>query len=195
MSKECCNIQAVIQEFYDYLKHYILKKVQDPVIAEDLVQEVMLQLVLAHQKSTQVQHLKAWLFQLTRNTIYDYFKKHQISYREDELFTEEVDEDTEVLTVADYIVPMLSLLPEKYAPPLRLSDIDGLPQKAVAQQLKLGLSATKMRIQRGRQQLKELFVSCCNLHYDAQGNMVSCTIKEHCQPLHDIQQALQKHSF
>lgn len=50
MKKECCNINEVVQEFYNYLKSYIMGKVKNMTIAEDVVQEVMIKLVETHQK-------------------------------------------------------------------------------------------------------------------------------------------------
>ncbi len=52
MNKECCNINDVIQEFYNNLKSYILGKVKDKNVAEDVVQEVMLKLIESQKKIT-----------------------------------------------------------------------------------------------------------------------------------------------
>ena len=190
MTKKCCNINEVIKEFYNYLKAYITGKVNNTVIAEDLVQEVMFKLVEAHHKNTEVKNIKAWLFQISRNTIYDYFKQHQLelSLVNDFSIANLKDDKEFQLNEFDYIVPMIDLLPASYAVPLKLSDIDGLSQKEIAEQLALGLSATKMRIQRARVKLQELFVECCHITYDAQGNFSSCIIKDSCTPLQQVKQ-------
>ena len=47
MAKECCNINDTVQEFYDYLKAFLLKRVSNSEVAEDIVQDVMLELVLS----------------------------------------------------------------------------------------------------------------------------------------------------
>ena len=190
MTKKCCNINEVIKEFYNYLKAYITGKVNSTVIAEDLVQEVMFKLVEAHHKNTEVKNIKAWLFQISRNTIYDYFKQHQLelSLVNDFSIANLKDDKEFQLNEFDYIVPMIDLLPASYAVPLKLSDIDGLSQKEIAEQLTLGLSATKMRIQRARVKLQELFVECCHITYDAQGNFSSCIIKDSCTPLQQVKQ-------
>ncbi|OIQ29333.1 MAG: hypothetical protein BM564_06450 [Bacteroidetes bacterium MedPE-SWsnd-G2] len=193
MNNECCNISTVVQDYYDYLKSYIIKKVKDPVVAEDIVQEVMLKLIETHQKTPTIQNIKAWLFQVSRNTIYDYYKRNNIEFSlENE--SEVSNEDTDISTLAepDLIVPMISLLPKKYAEPLMLSDIENVPQKDIAEKLNLSLSATKMRIQRGRQKLRDLFVNCCDIEYDTQGNFNGCTIKSYCEPLQNIYKNLQQ---
>lgn len=190
--KECCNINEVVQEYYNYLKSYIRTKVSNGSVADDIVQEVMVKLVEAHQKSNSVENIKAWLFQVSRNTIYDYYKKHNLIL--------DLDNDWNLEDTApgshskimdeDFIVPMIKLLPSEFSTPLMLSDIDKIPQQKIADQLDLGLSATKMRIQRGRQKLKELFVECCEIEYDKNGGFASCTIKKHCEPLQKIEKEL-----
>lgn len=192
IKKECCNINEVVQEYYNYLKHYIATKVDDPVVAEDIVQEVMIKLVDSHRKSVKVTNIKAWLFQVSRNTMYDYFKKNKM--------TASLDGDWEIedkspsgnakIVESDFIVPMIDLLDEDYALPLRMSDIQKIPQKDIATKLSLSLSATKMRIQRGRNKLKDLFIECCEIEYDKNGKFIGCTIKESCTPLQEIEKNL-----
>jgi len=194
MKKECCNINDVVQEFYTYLKSYVFKRVRDKSISEDIVQEVMIKLIESHQKSTEIKNIKAWLFQVSRNTMYDYYKRNNLEFHFDNDLSvaEELPNDFSKILVLDYIIPMINLLPKDFATPLMLSDIDNIPQKVIAGKLGLGLSATKMRIQRGRQKLRDLFVECCNIEYDKNGNFIGCTIKQSCEPLQKISKDLNK---
>ena len=194
MEKECCDINEIVQSFYDYLKSYILKKTRDNTVAEDIVQEVMVNLVESHKKGAKINNIKAWLFQVTRNTIADYYKKHQLVYNFDAEWKEDNLEATSIPSVlaSDFIIPMIKLLPKKYATPLLLSDIRNTPQNDIATELNLSLSATKMRIQRARVKLQELFVECCHIEYDKKGNFTSCNIKDSCEPLHRIEKNLHK---
>lgn len=102
MRKECCNINEIVQEFYDYLKFYIHKKTGKEIIAEDIVQEVMLKLVESHKKKTEIKNIKAWLFQVTRYTIADYYKMHNFEYNFDEEWKEETKKSDE--EKADYCI-------------------------------------------------------------------------------------------
>lgn len=192
MKKECCNINEVVQEFYNYLRSYILGKVKDKTLAEDIVQEVMIKLIESHQKNKEIKNIKAWLFQVSRNTIYDYYKQNNLEYNLDKEWNieQEVDSELSKILVSDYVIPMIQLLPKDYANPLMLSDIDKIPQKEIAKQLNLELSATKMRIQRARTKLRDLFVECCHLDYDKQGNFIGCSIKNSCEPLQVISKDL-----
>jgi|TARA_B110000014_G_scaffold254195_1_gene234489 RNA polymerase sigma-70 factor (ECF subfamily) len=196
MKKECCNINEVVQEFYNYLKSYILGKVKDKTLAEDIVQEVMMKLVLSHQNKKEIKNIKAWLFQVSRNTIYDYYKKHNLEYNLDKDWNIKDESSSKLYKIlaSDYIIPMIELLPKEYAKPLMLSDIDKIPQKDIAKQLNLELSATKMRIQRARIKLRALFVDCCHIEFDKQGNFIGCSIKEFCEPLQIISKELKNKS-
>jgi len=194
MKEECCNIGDIVQEFYTYLKAYVIKKVGDEHVAEDIVQDVMLKLVESHEKSTEIENIKAWLFQVSRNTIYDYYKKSRIELEVGESL-EEDDDPFSKIVVSDYIIPMIKLLPTEYGRPLMLSDIDNIPQKDIAKHLGLGVSATKMRIQRGRKKLHNLFIECCNIEYDKNGNFIGCTIKNSCEPLHKISKEIKNKSL
>jgi RNA polymerase sigma-70 factor (ECF subfamily) len=196
MKKECCNINEVVQEFYNYLKSYILGKVKDKTLAEDIVQEVMMKLVLSHQNKKEIKNIKAWLFQVSRNTIYDYYKKHNLEYNLDKDWNIKDESSSKLYKIlaSDYVIPMIELLPKEYAKPLMLSDIDKIPQKDIAKQLNLELSATKMRIQRARIKLRALFVDCCHIEFDKQGNFIGCSIKEFCEPLQSISKELKNKS-
>ena len=211
MKQECCNINEVIQEFYDYLKAYIFNKTKDKSIAEDIVQNVMIKLVESHHKDTEITNVKAWLFQVSRNSIADYYKalnvpselnsdvnKLKSEASKFDSLTSELNSNVSKFNVlpelvtSDYIVPMIRLLPDKYAIPLERSDIEKIPQQTIADQLNLSLSATKMRIQRGRIKLRALFAECCHLEYDKHGTLIGCTIKSDCKPLHEIEKDLKR---
>lgn len=184
MKKECCSIDEVIREFYDYLKHFILKKVQNETVAEDIVQEVAIKLVESHHKNADIGNIKAWLFQVARNTIYDHLKKNKNAFDIDDENMLRSEESTEFeLSVYDYIVPMIQFLPKKYAEPLYWSDLDKLSQIEIAKKLNLSHSAAKMRVQRARVKLRELFIECCDIEYDSKGSFINCTVKESCAPL------------
>lgn len=192
MKKKCCNINEVVLEFYSYLKSYILGKVKNKTLAEDIVQEVMIKLIESHQNSKEIKNIKGWLFQVSRNTIYDYYKKNNLEFNleKDWNLEEGLSSENSKIVISDYVIPMIKLLPENYSIPLMLSDIDKISQKNIAKQLNLELSATKMRIQRARTKLKELFIECCLIEYDKQGNIIGCSIKDSCVPLQNISKDL-----
>ena len=190
---ECCDISRIINEFHGQLLGYLIKKLNNTSLAEDITQEVMLKLISAHEKSIKIHNIKAWLFEVARNTIADYcrdprnMQKNEIDTQFEYKFFTMVESE---FSPCDYLVPMLKLLPKKYSTPLFLSDIENLPQNKVAEELGLSLSAAKMRIQRARKMLYELFIECCDIEYTRTGAFSHCTIKENCLPLLKVENQL-----
>ena len=155
---------------------------RDTETANDIVQEVFLKLAEQHQKSVEIHNIKAWIFQVTRNVMNDHFRKQQKNHQFVQDFGGELElaeEEFENVNT-DSLVSMMNELPKKYSIPLYLSDIEQMPQKEIAEQLNLGLSATKMRIQRGREKLHNLFIQCCDIEYDSMGNFITCSLKNSC---------------
>lgn len=184
---ECCDLNEIIQNFYSQLKKYLIGKTKNSELAEDIVQEVMLKVITAHQKNLQVKNLKAWLYQISRNTLIDYYRKNANVIQENEDYLKDTlySLQEESFSPIDYLIPMINLLPDKYSKPLMLSDIDNMPQSEIAEKLALSLSATKMRIQRGRKKLYDLFTECCDIEYTRGGAFLHCTIKDNCTPLNN----------
>ncbi|MCT4637906.1 MAG: sigma-70 family RNA polymerase sigma factor [Bacteroidales bacterium] len=189
---ECCNPHNIVSDFYDKILGYVIKKVNDIDIAKDITQEVMGRMIDAYDKQLQVNNIKAWLFQVTRNIIADrYRRKDFLNYVDTEIESSDEDE-IPAITAEDFIVPMIKLLPDEYSVPLYMSDIDNMKQSEIAEKLNLSLSATKMRCQRARKKLHELFLECCDIEYTESGAFAHCTIKASCDQLHKIEKDINK---
>ena len=186
--KKYSDISSLWLEYKNGLKYYIFKKVKNEEIANDLSHEVLMKVYNSCCSSVNIKNVRSWMFQIAHNTTIDYLKKQN-------KFTDNVPEnydndDYDVYQEANEIVkPLMQLLPEKYAIPLQLSEIEELKQKEVAQKLNLSLTATKSRIQRARNLLKEKIIECGNLEKDEKGNLISLEIRSDCKP---IQKSLRK---
>lgn len=181
--KECCIPQLIILNFYDKILGYVVKKVKEPHAARDIIQDVMGRLIDAYNKQLPLKNHKAWLFQVTRNVIADHFRKKDVVDYTNANFDFADDNDGPEIAAEDFIIPMIKLLPEKYAVPLYMSEIENLKQAEIAEKLGLTLSATKMRCQRARKKLHELFLACCDIEFTESGAFVRCTVKSDCHVL------------
>ncbi len=189
---ECCSPHQITTDFYELINAYILKKAGDAELAKDITQEVMGRMIDTYDKGIDIENIKAWLFQVTRNTIADHYrKKNIINYTDRNLDVEE-DIDEPNISANDFIIPMIKLLPEEYGTPLYMSDIENMKQADIAEKLGLSLSATKMRCQRGRKKLHEMFLECCDIEYAANGDFAYCTIKSSCDVLLDEKKKMDK---
>lgn len=191
--KTNCDVPALWLEHKNGLRNFILKRVKDQSLTDDIMQEVLMKVYNFCISKSGVKNIRSWLFQIAQNTITDHFRK-QSKYTEiDHLQEMENENENEAFKEAtDYILPMLNFLPKEYAVPLKLSDIDNMKQADIAQKLNLTLPATKSRIQRARQLLKAEFITCCHFKTDKQGNLIAFEIKDSCEPLQKVKKNLQK---
>jgi len=181
----CQTVAPVFLQYEDALKGFILKQVKDPQQTKDILHEVLLKVHTHCEKLPEVRNIKAWLYQITRNAVYDYFRA---AGKQVALETDIADEHEDIFQkqILECVRPLIGLLPETYSQPLILSDLEEKPQQEVANMLGLSLTATKSRIQRARQKLRELFFECCHLELDHAGRLVSMEIKDDCTSLRHL---------
>jgi len=179
-----CDIHSIYQKYSTHLLAFIRQQIKDDSTANDVLQEVFLKTMESCIRDKEIRNLKSWLFYVTRNTIIDYFRlQNKIIQEEDYINLNHLNSSDFQQILSEDVADMISLLPEEYALPLQWSDIDGIPQKDIAQKLDISLPGAKSRIQRARKKLRDQFFECCDIEFDAQGNIISCEIKSHCTPL------------
>ena len=164
-TKKVWNIYA------EDLRRFILSKVKDAVIAEDILQDTFIKIHTKLHTLKDSDKLKSWVFAIARYTILDYFKTSKLTYPTDvveiEVEVEKIEHNEQ-----DCLRGILKKLPKKYRDPLFLSDIKGMKQQEVAKQLKLPLSTVKSQIQRARKQIAQGFMDCCGFVMNEEGHLV-----------------------
>ena len=181
----CAAVAPVFLAYEAQLKGFVLKRVMDKEVADDILQQLYLKLYKNCEQLQEVHNLKAWLYQITRNTVHDFFRessRRQPRDAEAELPEEELPEQARH-EVEALVAPLINLLPPEYAEPLRLSELEGISQKEIAERLGISYSGAKSRVQRGREKLKALFLECCHLEFSHNGQVISAQVKESCRSL------------
>lgn len=120
-----------------------------PVDAEDVTQEVFIRLLYRPHAFENSEHEKRWMLRVTSNLCKNQLKG---SWRK-RTVTLEIDlpaTEPEKTGLAEAIVA----LPEKYKGPIHLYYCEGYSVAEISKILKLGQSAVKMRLKRGRDLLK-----------------------------------------
>lgn len=182
--KNNTDVLSLWSNYKNGLEFYILKKAKDKEIANDLTHEVLLKIYNACCSDNEIKNVRSWMYQIAHNTTVDYFKKkNKFTNEIPEMF--EVDENNMYEDAQKLVKPLIQLLPEKYAVPLQLSDIEEMKQADVSKKLNLSLTATKSRIQRARKLLKEKIIACSNLELDNNEKLISIEIKPGCKPLQE----------
>ena len=176
------SIDNFWHDFTAQLKRFIASRVQNEMDVDDILQEVFIKIHRGIQRLEDPSKLHAWVYQVTRNTIIDYYRKSEQSVEvsselPDVPAEESVNEEAEA-EVATWLRPMMEELPEKYREALQLTDIQGLTQKELAERLNISLSGAKSRVQRAREKLKEVILGCCHVEVDRRGKIVDWESKE-----------------
>lgn len=180
---ECCNVHKIISDFYSEILFFVKSKIKDSQKAEDITQEVMGRLIDAYNKQIRLNNIKAWLYKVTNNIITDNYRIIDIiEYSDQKLDVENTQHKFE-LKPEDFILTMIKCLPKEYSLPLIYSDIEKMKHKEIANKMDLSLSNVKVRIQRARKKLYDLFLECCDIEYSSDGNFMDCTIKKSCTDL------------
>lgn len=167
--------------YSDDVKRFIVSKVHETTIAENILQDTFIKVHTKLHTLNDLTKLKSWIFTIARNSIMDHFKKANKTFEFAD-FESETTVLENVHTEQDCLQGILQSLPKKYRNPLFLSDIKGLKQAEVANQLNQNLPTTKSQIQRARKLIAQGFMDCCGLVLNDHGNLVGeIQEKEDCK--------------
>lgn len=178
--------------FRDGLLRFLRSQLPSAADAEDVLQDVFVRI---HEGLGRVEHpdrLQSWVYGIARRAVADFYRER--GRRPDMVDAGAATEpavEPEVPTLASYkgehdvheevlswLVPMVEALPEGYAEAVRLADVEGLPQREVADRLGLSLSGAKSRVQRGRALLGDVLRACCEVEFGADGRAVEYRPRE-----------------
>ncbi len=168
--------------FHTPIKHFILKYTHDEAIAEDILQDVFLKMHAHIETLKDEKKLQSWLYQITRNTIYDYYRSQRSTVALPETFdlAEEPSQDDVEQTLLPCIKDMVNHLPGPYREAIILTEYDGLTQKELAERLHLSFSGAKSRVQRAREKLKQMLLECCHFVLDRRGKVIEYHPRNQC---------------
>ncbi len=173
--------QQVWTKYADDVKRFILSKVKDTTVTDDLLQETFVKIHTKLHTLKDITKLKPWIFSIARNTMMDYFKSTNQTVDFDVFEVKTAAKEHEH-TEKDCLRAIIQDLPKKYRDPLFLSDIKGLKQQEVADTLKQSLPTTKSQIQRARKLIAQGFMDCCGLSLNEDGKLVGeIQDKEDCK--------------
>ena len=175
------EFEAGVLEFAGKLRSFVRRRVWNAGDAEDIAQEVLLKVFKARSSLRDARKLEAWLYQVARGTIIDYYRRRRPTEELPESLAAESDELDEVAALLRSSVKrFLSLLPEAYRRPLELAEFEGLKASAIAQRMALSETATKSRLARGRALLREKLIKCCRFEFDRFGKVIDLSQKGSC---------------
>ncbi len=193
------NPETDFEAYRDQIRRYIAGLVQDPVQAEDLVQDTFLRAHRNRESLRDPAALKAWLYRIATNVCCDHFRRltspiaaplldlefpgllESGAVDQEEPGIESLVEQGEMSRCVQMLIHQL---PETYRLAILLHDVHGLTNAEAAQVLGCSLEAAKIHLHRARRKLKEALLRACEFSRDERGVFV-------CQPkLPDRQAAI-----
>lgn len=153
------------------LRGYLLHRLSDPHLAEDLVQEVFLKAMRYGKGFCMLDNPCAWLFQVARNTLVDRLRLEKNTVPLPEDLIEEDHQMAPVEALAECLSRMLTDLSAQDSDILRQCDIAGVRQQAYADAHGLSLPAVKSRLLRARQRMRDYLIGNCGVRFDAAGKV------------------------
>lgn len=166
------NSELIWNQFSEKLKNFLLKRVGDLDVANDLLQEVFLKIHLKLPLLKEEKKVEKWVFQIAYNQLNDFYRSKSKN-KNQPLGTEEIEDSTDVhhSELGDCLQPFIENLPAGYKEAVILSEVEGLKQKEVAERLRISLSSAKSKVQRGRALIKQHFIECCQFHVGKDGKL------------------------
>lgn len=170
------SVEQIWIQFNAKLKSFILSKVKDNATADDLLQEVFIKIHRLIGQLKDENKLQSWVYQLARNTVYDYFRSHgriaDLDVNEVEVPEAEVDNHYMSDTIED-MVKMMGEMPAEYCDVLCLTELGNMSHKEYAEKKGLSHTAVKTRAFRARNMLKDMLMKCCHYQFDKYGTVIN----------------------
>jgi len=166
--------EEIWYEYHMKLVAFIRSKVAEDSV-DDLLQDVFMKIHARIDSLKEDTKLESWLYQITRNTIIDYYRSKRTT-EELAVWIEQIQAEEEKSIRKELSVclePMINELPDKYRHAILLSEMENITQKEVAEQEGISLSGAKSRVQRGRALLKAMLNDCCQIEINKANQVVS----------------------
>jgi RNA polymerase sigma-70 factor, ECF subfamily len=184
-------VEAIWNNFHGQLEGFIRRRVPDAHAADDLLQEVFIKIHHHIDDVHDEDRLQSWIYQIARNTVYDYYRATKSVEEVTEMIAAPDDEDDPAEEVTERLIRsvrgMMELLPAEYREAVLLTEVEGLTQAELAERLGISVSGAKSRVQRGRKMLREMLLQCCHFEFDRLGAVIdyqprcTCCAKPECK--------------
>lgn len=146
------EFETAYELYADMLYRLALSYMKQKEDAEDIVQEVFTKYFCGFHLPLSGEQEKAWFVRVTINQCHDALRKR--SYRLHDSMEEVAEVAGGTVDEPDELFDVLQKLPDKYKDVIILHYLEGYSIEEITKMLGLSASATKMRLKRGREFLK-----------------------------------------
>lgn len=175
-------------KFRGELKAFVLRKVRDTAVADDIVQDVFLKVQSRISQLHESEKILGWIYQIARNTISDHYRRQSRELRVDD-----IDWETNWQALNECVTHCLKetliSLPPVYREVLELTELKNISQTELATRLNISYSGVKSRVQRARQMLREKMEQQYRIEMDKYGNVLVCENRVPCNCAQEFKEA------
>ena len=166
-------LTSLYERFRQPLLRYVRYKVGDMHLGEDIVQEVFIKAFRSIDTLKETQKFQSWLYTIATNTIYDHYRKHNISLIDDvDRAEDEVIDDSVMQELDCCLFSFLETLSPTQHDVLQALYFQELTLSEYAQKNDLNLSTVKSHAKRAKTALKNVLQECCSFENNSRGEMV-----------------------
>ena len=127
------NVELIYKDYNKLLMSFIIRRVPNRFIAEDILQEVFMKVINKYAQLKDQKKLKSWIFQIARNSIIDYYRteKPAESVNEEFIRANNPGEEDAYKRLQLSVLEMIRQLPLKYRQSLYLADYKGMTYRDI----------------------------------------------------------------
>jgi RNA polymerase sigma-70 factor (ECF subfamily) len=168
------DFYEVYDRYYDRVRKFILASVKNRWVADDLIQETFLRVLQNLPKMRDQAKLSAWIFRIAANLCQDHFRsarRNLIPFDHDNAGEVpgniSLDKQIEQYQLSLWVQDLVSRLPDSLCQVVMLCDIKQESCQEAADYLGISVENVKVRLHRGRKQLKALLWEQAHLAQEA----------------------------
>jgi RNA polymerase sigma-70 factor (ECF subfamily) len=166
------------------LRPFIARRVSADSDADDVLQDVFLRMQRSLGSLRQEDAFGPWVYRVARSAIAEHHRaraRHPVS----DAAPADAPTDDDAAGVVERelsacVAPFVARLASPYREAVTLTELEGMTQKDAAAMVGISLSGMKSRVQRGREQLRQMFEECCKIALDARGHVIACEPRGGC---------------
>jgi len=162
------KFEDIWQKYEQELSAYVLSRVSDIEIQKEVMQEIALKIFVSIH--LQKEHLRGWLYALSKNVIIDYYRKVNKPLPLLEEMEEATEQEEHIMQ--ECLHPMLNQLKPQEKEMLSLTQLEQYSLKEVASMKNITLNTAKSQLYRAKKSLAKEFFSCCEYERNQQGEIV-----------------------
>jgi len=154
------EFQKLYEQTSKFVYNVIYKMITDSKEAEDLTHDVYVKIYEKRQSLKHVEYIKAWVYRLAINHTKNSLKRKTWlinNKKEVEMFYKQQRSD-QTAEKATEMQLLLAKIAMKYRLPIILKDIEDCSYEEIASMLNVPIGTVRSRLNRGRAQLKALYL-------------------------------------